>query len=245
MNAMIFAAGLGTRLKPLTDTMPKAMVLFNGRPLLWHAIKSVEKAGAERIVVNVHHFADQIKNFLEQNTWDSEIIISDESNELLDTGGGLIKAAPLFLPGKPVLVRNADIITSFGLEQLFKEHVSAQNDVTLLVMERRSSRYLVFDGGMRLCGWKDVKKGKSIFIRDCDKKRDYGFCGIQVLNYDFIGELGRQRKFSIVKGYLNAGRKKMIKGLILDKKYDWFDVGSVEKLKEAETFYSGKKRQQH
>jgi len=240
MNAMIFAAGLGTRLRPLTDTKPKAMVTFMGKPLLWHAIRSVEKAGAERIVVNVHHFAPQVINFLKQNTWDSEVIISDESNELLDTGGGLIKAAPLFLPGKPVLVRNADIITSFDLTQLIHEHVSSQNNATLLVMERRSSRYLVFDREMRLCGWKDVKKGESIFIRDCENERDYGFCGIHVLNYDFIRELGEQRKFSIIKGYLDTGSKKIIKGMILDKKYDWFDVGSEEKLKEAENFYSKK-----
>ena len=237
---MIFAAGLGTRLKPLTDTMPKAMVPFRGKPLLWHSIKSVEKAGAERVVVNVHHFSEQIIDYIKQETWNSEVVISDERNELLDTGGGLIKATPLFIENKPVLIRNADIITSYNLKELVNSHTMQGCDASLLVMKRKSSRYLIFDDNMILSGWKNVSTGETITIRDSNSQNDFGFCGIQILNYDFIRNLGEQRKFSIVKGYLNTGAGTDIKGIVLPKQHSWFDVGSAEKLKEAEHFHFSK-----
>jgi NDP-sugar pyrophosphorylase family protein len=240
INAMIFAAGLGTRLKPLTDTMPKAMVPFHGKPLLWHSIRSVEKAGAERVVVNVHHFAGQIIEYIKQEKWDSEVVISDERNELLDTGGGLIKAMPLFIKDKPILIRNADIITSYNLKKLVTTHTKQGCDASLLVMKRKSSRYLIFDDNMILCGWKNVSTGETISIRDCDNESDFGFCGIQILNYNFIKNLGEQRKFSIIKGYLNTGADTDISGIVLPKQHSWFDVGSAEKLKEAEHFYFSK-----
>ncbi len=237
---MIFAAGLGTRLKPLTDTMPKAIVPFRGKPLLWYSIKSVEKAGAERVVVNVHHFAEQIIDYIKQEKWESEVVISNEKDELLDTGGGLIKAMPLFIEGKPVLIRNADIITSYNLRELVDSHTKQDCDASLLVMKRKSSRYLIFDDNMILSGWKNVNTGETISIRDCDKNSDYGFCGIQVLNYDFIKKLGTLRKFSIIEGYLNAGAHSDIKGTILPKQHSWFDVGSTDKLTEAEHLHLSK-----
>ncbi len=240
LNAMIFAAGLGTRLKPLTDTMPKAMVAFKGKPLLWHSIKSVEKAGAERIVVNVHHFAEQIINYIKHEKWDSEIVISDERDELLDTGGGLIKASSLFIPNSPVLIRNADIVTSLNLKELVSFHNSTENSVSLLIMKRHSSRYLIFDDNMILCGWKNVNTGESISIRDCEVKSDFGFCGIQILDFDFIKELGEKRKFSIMEGYLNTGNYIDIKGCELESQHSWFDVGSTQKLNETEQFYTDK-----
>ncbi len=240
INAMIFAAGLGTRLKPLTDTMPKAMIPFRGKPLLWHSIKSVEKAGAERVVVNVHHFAEQIIDYIKQETWDSEVVISDERNELLDTGGGLIKAMPLFIEDKPVLIRNADIITSYDLKELVDNHTKQSCDASLLVMKRKTSRYLIFDDNMILSGWKNINTGETITIRDSDNKNDFGFCGIQVLKYDFIKKLGQLRKFSIIEGYLNTGAHYDIKGMILPDKQSWFDMGSTEKLNEAEQFHLSK-----
>ncbi len=240
INAMIFAAGLGTRLKPLTDNTPKAMVPFLGKPLLWHSIKSVEKAGAERVVVNVHHFADQIINYIKHEKWESEVVISDERDELLDTGGGLIKATSLFIKDNPILIRNADVITSYDLKELISSHNSMQSNATLLVKKRESSRYLVFDDNMILCGWKNVKTGEVISVRDCENKRDYGFCGIQVIDYNFIKELGEQRKFSITQGYLKTGRYVDIRGCVLDSKNSWFDVGSTDKLIEAESFYTSK-----
>ena len=234
---MIFAAGLGTRLRPLTDKMPKAMVPFMGKPLLWYAVKSVEKAGAERVVVNVHHFAGIIEDYLKSEKWDSEVIISDERDELLDTGGGIVKALPLFKPGEPVLIRNADIVTSFDLKTLVDFHKSRNGDASLLVMERKSSRYLIFDDEMNMCGWKNEATGEKIMFRNCNSERDMGFCGIHILNYDYIASFGEVRKFSIIEGYLNTGKRKVLAGYELDKSTDWFDVGSVEKLREAEKFY--------
>jgi NDP-sugar pyrophosphorylase family protein len=237
MNAMIFAAGLGTRLRPLTDEMPKAMVSFMGKPLLWYAVKSVEKAGADRVVVNVHHFAGIIEDYLRSEKWDSEVIISDERDELLDTGGGIVKAFPLFKPDEPVLIRNADIVTSFDLKKLVDFHKNRNCDASLLVMERESSRYLIFDDEMNMCGWKNVSTGEKIVMRDCGTGTDFGFCGIHILNYDYIRSLGGVRKFSIIEGYLNTGAERYIAGYELPEGNDWFDVGSVEKLKEAEDFY--------
>ncbi len=237
MNAMIFAAGLGTRLRPLTNTMPKAMVSFMGRPLLWHAIKSVEKAGAQRVVVNVHHFADTIINYIKSEKWDSEVVISDEQDELLDTGGGLVKALSLFIPNEPVLIRNADIVTSFDLRRLIDLHENSGSDASLLVMERQSSRYLIFDNGLKLCGWKNVQTGEKIMFRYCKEEKDMGFCGIHIMNYDYIASLGSVRKFSIIEGYLETGAERSVVGFVLEKGNDWFDVGSVEKLKEAEDYY--------
>ena len=237
MNAMIFAAGLGTRLRPLTDSMPKAMVPFMGKPLLWYAIRSVEKAGASRVVVNVHHFADKIVEYIESEKWNSEVVISDERDELLDTGGGLVKALPLFEYGEPVLIRNADIVTSFDLKELVDFHDKQGSDASLLVMERESSRYLIFDDEMRLCGWKNVQTGEKIMVRECGKETDLGFCGIHIMNYDYISSLGEVRKFSIIEGYLDTGKEKVISGLKLKPGTDWFDVGSVDKLHKAEQFY--------
>jgi len=237
MNAMIFAAGLGTRLKPLTDTMPKAMVSFLGKPLLWYAIRSVEKAGAERVIVNVHHFADKIIDYLKSEEWNSEVIISNERDELLDTGGGLVKALPLFIPGERVLIRNADIVTSFDLKQLVEFHKNRNSDASLLVMERRSSRYLIFNDDMELCGWKNVQTGEKIMFRGCEVEKDLGFCGIHVMNYDYVKSLGDVRKFSIIEGYLETGAERSVSGLELEKGVEWFDVGSVKKLKEAEEYY--------
>ena len=151
-QAMIFAAGLGTRLKPLTDTMPKALVPVGGRPLLWHVIMKLKDSGFERIVVNVHHFAQQIIDYLAANqNFGLDIRISDESEKLLETGGGIKKALPLFDPHSPILIHNVDILSNVDLSQL-------DVDVpTLVVSERKTKRYLQFDESMRLIGWKNIE----------------------------------------------------------------------------------------
>ena len=156
---MIFAAGLGTRLKPLTDKMPKALVPVGGHPLLWHVVMRLKAAGFERIVVNVHHFAQQIVDYVEQNNrFGLDIRISDETAMLLETGGGIKKALPLFEPDSPVLIHNVDILSNVNLAAFYE---SAQNNpATLLVSERTTKRYLQFDDDMRLTGWKNVETGE-------------------------------------------------------------------------------------
>ena len=144
MQAMIFAAGLGTRLKPLTDTMPKALVRVDGIPLIEHVAEKMKCAGVERIVVNVHHFAGQVISFLHDNgNFGMDIRISDESDMLLDTGGGIKKALPMFIPDEPVLIHNVDILSNVDLRWLYEKHDGA--DATLLVSRRATKRYLLFD----------------------------------------------------------------------------------------------------
>lgn len=238
MNAMIFAAGLGTRLKPLTNTLPKALVPFMGKTLLWFAIKSVVDAGATRVVVNVHHFADQIIDYIQSEQWGVEVVISDERDELLDTGGGLVKAAPLFIPDQPILIRNADIVTSVDCKKIMAAHLTMKNDVTLMIKKRRTSRYLVFDGQMDLCAWKNTNTGERIQLKESMNVEDYGFSGIHVLDYKMLKMLGPIRRFSIIQGYLEASATTQIKGWAMGQTDDWFDVGTVEKLKQAEEYYT-------
>ena len=159
-QAMIFAAGLGTRLKPMTDTMPKALVPVGGKPLLAHVIERLQAAGYERLVINVHHFADQIERYLRVNqNFGLDIAISDERELLLDTGGGLKKAAPLFDPDEPILIHNVDILDNVDYDWLYRQHQSDE-DAVLLVSRRKTKRYLLFDSGMRLMGWTNIETGE-------------------------------------------------------------------------------------
>ena len=152
MKAMIFAAGLGTRLKPLTDHMPKALVPVAGKPMLEHVIEKLKATGFDEIVINVHHFAQQIIDFLKaNNNFGIKIWISDETEELLDTGGGIKKTAHFF--DEPFLVHNADILSNVDLKALYDYHLTSGNDATLLVSSRKTVRYLLFDDANRLCGW--------------------------------------------------------------------------------------------
>ncbi|MBQ8712790.1 MAG: NTP transferase domain-containing protein, partial [Prevotella sp.] len=171
-QAMIFAAGLGTRLKPLTDTMPKALVRVGEQPLLWHVVQKLKAAGYERIVVNVHHFAQQIVDYLEaNNNFGLDIRISDETSALLETGGGIRKARPLFDPQSPVLIHNVDILSNLSLEAL------GGDSSTLVVSQRTTKRYLQFDDDMQLVGWKNVETGE---VRGREG-RSLAFSGIHVI----------------------------------------------------------------
>jgi len=160
-QAMIFAAGLGTRLKPLTDTMPKALVRVGGEPLLWHVVQRLKAAGYAHIVVNVHHFAQQIVDYLrEQNNFGIDIRISDESEQLLETGGGIKKAIPLFDDEEePVLIHNVDILDNVDYDWFHRQHRSDE-DAVLLVSRRKTRRYLLFDSAMRLMGWTNIETGE-------------------------------------------------------------------------------------
>ncbi|WP_218186239.1 sugar phosphate nucleotidyltransferase [Marinifilum fragile] len=158
---MIFAAGLGTRLKPYTNTKPKALVELAGKTLLERAIQKLVKLGVDRIVINVHHFADLIEDFLkENNNFGVDIRISDERDHLLDTGGGLKKAIDLFIPDAPVLIYNVDILSSIDLNELIQQHESSKALVSMVMRKRESSRYLYFNKEKQLTGWKNCKTGE-------------------------------------------------------------------------------------
>ena len=212
MNALIFAAGLGTRLKPLTDTMPKAMVPVNGKPLLQILIEKLKTIGVTKVVINVHHFAQQIIDFVNANdSFGIDIRFSDETDMLLETGGGLKKASQLFDDKSPVLVHNVDILSNADLSALYEE----AEHTTLLVSERQTQRYLLFDDNNRLVGWTNIATGevKSPYKNlDPEKYHKYAFSGIQVFNQELLPYMDSwEGKFSIIDFYLSICDKAEIR----------------------------------
>ncbi len=235
MKAMIFAAGLGTRLKPLTDNKPKALVELNEKTLLEHAITKLNQSGFNEIIINVHHYADLIIDFLKKNNnFNCNIHISDESKMLMDTGGGLLYASNLFNDGKPFLVYNVDVITSLDLEKILDIHIETGAMATLAVRARQTSRYFLFDDSMRLCGWENCSTGeKKVTKTKTENLSRFAFSGIQVINPEIFKWVKQKGKFSIVEMYLDLMSEHLIKG------YDhtdtaWMDVGKIEILKSAE-----------
>ena len=237
-QAMVFAAGLGTRLKPLTDTMPKALVRVGGQPLLWHVIQKLKASGYERIVVNVHHFAQQIIDYLRENDYFGlDIRISDESEMLLETGGGIKKALPLFDPASPILVHNVDILSNMELESLYDLAVSeaatdAAIDALLLVSDRKTKRYLQFDDEMRLSGWKNIETGEV----KGEEGRSLAFSGIHVIGpatFPLFDEM--PDRFGIIDFYLKYCQQCVFLGYE-KKNLRLLDVGKLDTLHEAEEF---------
>lgn len=236
MNGMIFAAGLGTRLAPLTDTRPKALVELCGRPMLAHALDHLTAGGVDHIVVNVHHFADQIIEYIAKNKsqWRAEIVISDEREQLLDTGGGLIKALPLMEGDGPIVIGNADVITDSPIAELIEAHVRNGWDATLLTSPRASTRHLLFGGDNLLCGWEDVKNGKSRTARETAPVWREAFNGFHVIEQRLVRAFGEERPLPIISAYLDlAGEYRIGRERIKDERY-WYDVGTVEKLRMAD-----------
>lgn len=235
---MIFAAGLGTRLKPLTDTMPKALVRVGGQPLLERVIMKLKDAGADRIVVNVHHFAQQMIDYLHENdNFGMDIRISDESAMLLDTGGGIKHASNLFAPDKPVLIHNVDILSNVNLQKFYSQNISA--DATLLVSSRKTKRYLLFNDDMRLVGWTNIETGEvrsshaNLDVKSC---RMYAFAGIHSFSPRLFPLMKSfPDKFGIMDFYLSVCDKVQIKGYVKDD-LKLMDVGKLDTLADAEQF---------
>lgn len=238
MKAMIFAAGMGTRLKPLTDEVPKALIPLNGKPMLEHIILKLKAAGFDRIIINVHHFGQQIIDFLSaNNNFGIKIQISDERDYLLDTGGGIKKAAG-FLQGKePFLVHNVDIISNVDVKAIYDYHLANKPLATLLVSQRETSRYLLFNEQRKLCGWRNRETGEvKSYFPDFDPKKytEYAFGGVHVLSPEIFEWMDEWTgKFPIINFYLSICAKANIQaypaeGLTL------FDVGKPNSLSEAE-----------
>ena len=224
---MIFAAGLGTRLKPLTDTMPKALVPVGGQPLLWHVIMKLKAAGYERIVVNVHHFAQQIIDYLQANAnFGLDIRISDERQQLLETGGGIKKALPLFDANAPILIHNVDILSNLDLCAL------PMDAPLLVVSERKTKRYLQFDDTMRLVGWKNIETGEL----KGSEGRSLAFSGIHIFHPSLAPLLSDwPERFPIMDFYLKACGDHLIRGYEA-RDLNLLDVGKLDSLDQAETF---------
>jgi len=234
MKAMIFAAGLGKRLKPITDTKPKALVDINGRPLLDLLIKKLISYGFNQIIINVHHFSGLIIDFLKnQNYIDASISISDESELLLDTGGGLKKAASFFDDGKAFLIHNVDVLSNINLDWLYQSHMKNNTLATLVCQERKSTRQFLVNSSNELCGWKNNKTGEVKISSEADNfLRPLAFCGIQVVNPKLLNLITETGVFSITDLYLRLSSKYPIK-LLPFNDATWIDIGSPENLKKA------------
>ena len=253
MQAMIFAAGLGTRLKPLTDRIPKALVSVGGEPLLKRVIFQLKDAGFTRIVVNVHHFSNQIIDYLRENdNFGMDIRISDESEKLLETGGGIRKAWPFFDQTEPILIHNVDILSNVDLKKFYQMESKELSDdssdfikekaplaARLLVSERKTKRYLLFDDSMRLVGWTNIETGevKSPYpdLNPKDYKM-YAFSGIHMVAPSLFPLMEEESdKFPIMDFYLKHCDKVRIEGYVKND-LKLMDVGKQETLKEAEAF---------
>jgi MurNAc alpha-1-phosphate uridylyltransferase len=241
MKAMIFAAGLGTRLKPITDHIPKALVPVAGKPMLERVILKLKAAGFDDIVINIHHFGEQIIDFLQvNNNFGVTIHLSDERDMLLDTGGGIQKARVYFeKSSEPFLVHNVDILSNVDLNDLYNAHLQNKSVATLLVSERKTSRYLLFNKQLKLRGWIN-KKTSEIKPKGLPYNNDYleyAFNGIHVLSPDIYRYMDEQWKgaFSIIDFYMDTCQKTDIAGY-LKKDLHLLDIGKPETLVEAEQF---------
>ncbi len=240
MKAMIFSAGLGTRFKPWTDTHPKALAMVNGRSLLQRNIEYLQQYGIRDLVVNVHHFADQVKTVIKENKgWGSSIQISDETHELLETGGGLLHAKNLFTKGESFLSCNADFLTDLNIDNLLERHRKEKALISFAVSNRKSSRNLLFDAHDRLCGWKNTNTGQEIIAITGAVLQPKAYSCVVIFEYDvfrLMEEKGFSGKFSIIDVYMALAPEHLIIGY--DHSGDRLvDVGKVEAVKVAEGMF--------
>ena len=245
MKAMILAAGLGTRLRPLTDQRPKALVEIGGRTLLEITLTRLREFGIHDVIINVHHFPDQIVRYLQANAnFGLRIEISRE-DVLLDTGGGLKKARWFFLEGrdqedKPFLLHNVDVISNLHFGRILDAHNTSHALATLAVQQRDSSRQLLFDSHLRLCGRRAGRDKQPELVRASTNCRALAFTGIQVISPRFLDLISEDGVFSIIDTYLRlAGEGERIQAFRADEFY-WRDLGKPEQLRQAEEDYQRK-----
>ncbi|MGQ0739664.1 MAG: nucleotidyltransferase family protein [Bacteroidota bacterium] len=263
MQAMIFSAGLGTRFKPWTDKHPKALALVNGKSLLQRNIEYLQQTGIKDVIVNVHHFADQVEEAIKTNNgWGSNVMISDERDEVLETGGGLLKAKQLFNPGERFITCNVDILTDLDISKLLTFHTANNALISFAVTSRKTSRYLLFDENNRLCGWRNTKTGEEKWVIPQGRplhspqsgegpaspsairlrRRPKGmraYSCVVVFEYDvfrLMEEAGFEGKFSLIDVYLKLASRHLIMG------YDHssgrlVDVGKPESVAVAEALF--------
>jgi N-acetyl-alpha-D-muramate 1-phosphate uridylyltransferase len=222
---MILAAGLGTRLRPFTEHHPKALFITEGKTLLEHALDHMRSAGIEEVIINVHHFADQIIDFLEQHDhFGLRITISDETGELLETGGGVKKAGWFLEEATGAVVRNVDVLSDLDLRGMIRHHLASDALATLAVRDRETSRYFLFDDMMNLSGWENRKSGERIVSCEDISLSPYAFSGIQVLSPALSPLITEQGRFSLTSLYLRLAEKEKIVGY-QETGLVWEDVG--------------------
>ena len=235
-KALIFAAGKGTRLKPFTDSHPKALALVNDVPLLERNIKYLQSFGVTEFVINVHHFGEQIVEFLEKNNhFGAKIDISDEKDELLETGGGLLFAQKYLENEENFLIMNADILTDLNIHELVKFHETHLPLATLAVSDRNSSRKLFFNSEMVLKGWMNKNSGETKMAEFNNNFKELAFSGIHCINSSIFDKIKRRGKFSIMEEYLDLMFENKILGFQHEARL--IDVGRPESVIEAEKYF--------
>jgi MurNAc alpha-1-phosphate uridylyltransferase len=239
-SAMIFCAGLGTRFKPWTDKHPKALALVNGKSLLQRNVEYLQSFGIFNVVINVHHFADQIEEAVEKNRgWGSDILISDERSELLDTGGGLLKAKPLFEENLPLLTCNADILTNLHIGKLIEFHEQQEPLITVGITHRESSRSLLMDETHRLCGWRNNKTGEEKISIPHPSLQPFAYSCVAIFDYSIFNLMqgyGFGKKFSLIDVYLKLAADYPIVGFEHSNDHV-IDVGKPESIPLAEKLF--------
>ncbi len=247
---MIFAAGLGTRLKPLTDNCPKALIKVGDKPMLQIVIEHLIKYGFNDIIINIHYLGNQIQDFLQQhNNFGINIEISDETNDILETGGGLWKSKKFFNDNQPFLVCNADILTNINLEKFYQAHLKNNSIATLAVRNRNSSRYLLFDDESVLFGWENIKTEQVIIPRKATTHNshlithdyqhplhEFAFSGYHMISPEIFKYNNRNGKFSMIDWYLDVCKYHTIKSFQHNDDI-WIDIGSQEELARANEVY--------
>ena len=238
MKAIIFSAGLGTRFKPFTDKHPKALALVNGKTLLQRNIEYLQLYHITDIVVNVHHFAGQVIEAVEKNKgWGSNIIISDERTELLETGGGLLNARHLLDDGNPFLSLNVDVLTNLDLYKLISFHNSHQPLVSFAVSGRKTSRHILLDEQNRMCGWENDKTKEKKIIIPGNELKPMAYDCVVIYQPQIFSLIQQQGKFSIMDTYLQLAAENVILGY--DHSGDkWVDVGRPESIAVAEKLFA-------
>ena len=238
MNALILAAGLGTRLGEFTADRPKALVEVQGRTMLEHQLRHLSEAGCNRFIINIHHFADKVEQYLKENhNFGLDITLSDESSLLLDTGGGIRQAMHLLQDDSPLLVHNVDIFSNTDLKKLYDTHIKSGADATLLTARRNTSRYLYFNNNGALCGWSNEKTGEVRSpLSDFDKTKyaPYAFQGIHVISKSILPLLDAipEKRFGITDFYVsNAGCLNL--QMVESDPSQWVDAGKPETLVKA------------
>jgi NDP-sugar pyrophosphorylase family protein len=234
MKALILAAGLGTRLFPYTSDRPKALVELNGITLLERAIRKVNELNITEIVINIHHYGEKIIEFLdEKENFHLPIKISDERDQLLDTGGAILKARPLLGDSETFLVYNVDILSSIDLNELLQFHTLKGGLATMAVRDRMTDRYMVFNHEMILSGWRNIKTGEEKLARPNTNLQNYAFSGIQIIDPRIFSLITETGKFSVIQLYLRLAKSHDIYGF-LDTSERWSDLGKPDQLIQAE-----------
>lgn len=234
MKAIILAAGLGTRLYPLTKDKPKALVHVQGKPLIQHQLEKLKKAGFNKVLINIHHFGDQVIEFLEeQKYFGLDIQLSDERNQLLDTGGALRKADDFIRGDEPVLIHNVDVLSTISLEKMLNTHRLTGASATLAIRRRETSRYLFFNEHNQLRAWENMKTGEKKGVWTDSNLIEAAFSGIHIISPHCVDLFPNEDAFSIIDFYIELAKTHSVSGYFHNESV-WLDVGNPETLAEAE-----------